>query len=168
MKRNIRYILLIAFVCFIGNIYSLWYRRSQTNASIQRMPNIALMCQDSTVVLLRELTVDSIPTVILYFHPECEFCNMEIEELNRGQDELKGVQLLLITAISLDEIEQVVKVHPFDVFNLATIVCDYRGLFAETFHIKAPPAFFIYDKTQQLKKAVRGITPVKTIKQYLQ
>lgn len=105
--------------------------------------------------------------LIVYFHPECDFCNIEINDLLENESDLKMLQILFVSYASIEEIKQFILMNPICISENITIVSDIKGEFANAYNIKSPPTNFIYDKNKKLVKIHKGMMSFKQLKKYL-
>ena len=110
-------------------------------------------------------TIDN-EKLIIYFHPECYFCSMEMSEMLEIK-RIENFNALFITNALESEVQDFLLQYPIDKLKNATIAIDIHGEFAERFKIKAPPTIIIYDKKGKLKKIFRGAVTIKKIVKYL-
>ena len=117
-------------------------------------------------IKLSTIDTDSKPLLIIYFHPECYFCSMEMSEMLEIK-RIENFNALFITNALESEVQDFLLQYPIDKLKNATIAIDIHGEFAERFKIKAPPTIIIYDKKGKLKKIFRGAVTIKKIVKYL-
>lgn len=107
------------------------------------------------------------PLVIIYYHPECDVCKLEIIELLKYQIEMKSIQLLFVSFASIEDIKKYMQLYPIDLFENVIIVSDIYGEFANKFDIESSPMIFIYDANKVLIKRHKGSMTFKKLEKYL-
>jgi thioredoxin-related protein len=128
--------------------------------------DIKLSTIDNEKFTMEKYYTDSKPLLIIYFHPECYFCSMEMSEMLEIK-RIENFNALFITNALESEVQDFLLQYPIDKLKNATIAIDIHGEFAERFKIKAPPTIIIYDKKGKLKKIFRGAVTIKKIVKYL-
>ena len=139
--------IVILFICVVVGVI-----KYSTAHSLKQEKDIKLSTIDNEKFTMEKYYTDSKPLLIIYFHPECYFCSMEMSEML----EIKRI-----------EVQDFLLQYPIDKLKNATIAIDIHGEFAERFKIKAPPTIIIYDKKGKLKKIFRGAVTIKKIVKYL-
>lgn len=135
--------------------------------SIVNLPIFQTVTLDSMIFSSKELYKYDKFLLIVYFHPECEFCELEINDLLKNIEEMNEIQMLFISFASVEEINKYAKRNILKEFEDVIIVSDYYGEFAYAFNIKSSPTNFIYDKNKKLIKVYKGVMPFKQLKKYL-
>jgi len=104
------------------------------------------------------------PTVIMYFHPECEHCQYESEEIGRQKEQFEKVNMILITPDdSILRVEAFAKRYRLlDVDNL-TILMDRKKRFKSHFGTTVIPSLFIYGSDKKLIKMYKGEIQMKAV-----
>jgi hypothetical protein len=139
-------------------------KQNKINSSIGILPSIDVMTLDSLTYNTYSFYQDNIPLFILYFHPDCEFCSSEIEELLKYKNEFEHINMFFITFAPILEIEAFMQRYPLNEFEHAVIATDYMGDFASTFYIESSPMIYVYDRTKKLKKKFKGLVSYKQIR----
>lgn len=163
MKKMILYCLSISVILFLSMIMLLLNKQYNARVKIKRLPSVELSSLDNTIVDLRELP-NNMPLLICYFHPECEFCAMELQDIIAHKKEMKNIQLVLVSLAPNDEIKKMIKeYHLLDSLDHIIVTHDATGQFSDIFNIQAPPTWFLYDKDKHLKKIYKGTISVSEI-----
>lgn len=104
------------------------------------------------------------PTVILYFHPECEHCQYEATEIGRQPDRFAKANMILITPDdSAKRIEAFAdKYKLWQVDNLV-ILFDRRSQFKNQFGTTVFPSIFIYGADKRLLKQFNGEVKMEAV-----
>jgi cytochrome oxidase Cu insertion factor (SCO1/SenC/PrrC family) len=139
-----------------------YMKLKKAQALIENVPAIALQTPDGQTTDLTLITEGNI-SVIIFFHPQCSFCGMEMKEILAHKNELSGVNLIFVTFAQPDELTPFLDEYPMDSLSNGTVLIDHTGDFTTTYHLKSPPAGYVYDRKQKLQKTFRGTTPVSEI-----
>ena len=143
-------------------------RKEQKIAPFRIMPEINALTISGDSLKVNEALDTTKRTSILFFGPDCEFCQKEIEGIIKRSGECRAVQWLFITIAQPEELEPFLKEYPVDSIPNAFLLREDFPEMHIKFDVLAPPALFIYDEHGKLMKMHRGATSIKTIVEELQ
>lgn len=86
-----------------------------TQPFYKRFPTVTpfqILLSDSATIYTKERLPANMPVAFMVFSPECSHCQHEAEEILAHKDELKGIQLVMVT------------MHPFDAMK--NFIAKYR------------------------------------------
>lgn len=143
------------------------YQRYQSKKeSEQRIQTLQHVCFESLTggqVFVDEFDSRK-PTVIIYFHPECEHCQYEASEIGKQAEQFEKANMIMITPD--DSTKQVeafaAKYHLWEVDNL-TVLLDRNHQFLKSFGTTVFPSVFIYGADKKLLKMYKGETKMEAI-----
>ncbi|QIA09590.1 peroxiredoxin family protein [Draconibacterium halophilum] len=102
--------------------------------------------------------------VMIYFHPECEHCQYEAQEIGQNAIAFSSCQLLMITSDdSIPRVEDFCNNYNLWELENFEILLDKQNHFKEVFGRAVIPSVYIYDKEQKLKKQFLGETKPEAI-----
>ena len=109
------------------------------------------------------------PTVIIYFHPECEHCQYEALEIGKDAERFAKANMILITPDdSTKRVEAfAIKYRLWEVDNLVILV-DRKNQFKNQFGTSVIPSVFIYGSNKKLLKMYKGEVQMKAIIQIIE
>ena len=92
----------------------------------------------------------------MFFSPDCDHCHIQTKELLAYKEELKGIQILLLSIAPYQEIKNF-----YDEFGLSampnlSIGQDINFKLGSTYRISTYPSIFLYDQKGNLAKAFIG------------
>lgn len=144
-------------------------QREQQEMLLQTIPRITLLTADSLPVNLGDLCAIGQPIVIFYFHPECEFCQLEINELLAQKELLDNVLPVFVTTLaSPDDVAEFEKTHPISSIDNAVLLFDRKFVLSTEYGIQSPPQTMIYNGEGHLVKHFRGFVMINDLLQALQ
>lgn len=102
--------------------------------------------------------------VIVYFHPECDHCHYEAQEIGQNVNAFNNCQLVMVTSDdSLKRIENFCsEYHLWDIDNFDVLI-DKENQFKKVFGKAVIPSVYIYDENQKLTKRFFGETKPEAI-----
>ncbi|WP_299102963.1 TlpA disulfide reductase family protein [uncultured Alistipes sp.] len=168
MKKKIILLILALIATVIVALFVIQIvKYNRKLAPIRSLPAVELQTLDSLAYNTNMLADTGKPSVIVCFHPDCDFCGMEADELIKHYKDLGDVNLLFVTFASKEETTAFLEQHPLDAIPGANVLLDPNLDFFITFDVDAPPMSFIYDRHQKLVKRHKGTVAVDQLKQYL-
>lgn len=103
------------------------------------------------------------PFVILFFSPDCEHCQKETKELMAYKDELKDIQILMVSPSSYTEVKQFYEEYTLSSMPNIKLGQDVNYALGSIFQLRTFPSMFVYDHTGKLAKAFVGNIGVPAI-----
>ena len=167
-SKNIIILLIIVCIFFISIAFL--YK------TIQIAKQREIMRQSFPVFSLSDLhgslfTQDSLkrnmPTLFLYFDPECGTCHSEFKQIKLNQHAFDNNQLIFFSTQPADTIIHFLNSIAFEPsLNMIFLIDDQADLM-KTMEIKGPPTSFIYNRDGELIKRFDGPVKVETLINYL-
>lgn len=167
MKRLLKYliviVLLIAGAWLLKRTYQSYQSKKEAMERVQILQHACFESLTGGQICVDEFDIRK-PTVIIYFHTECEHCQYEASEIGQQAEQFEKANMILITPD--DSIKRVeafaVKYHLWEVDNL-TILLDRNSQFKNQFGTSIFPSVFIYGKDKKLLKMYKGETKIDAI-----
>lgn len=163
VKKTIRFGL-ISLACFI--IISISFvnaKKKHRDESVLFLPEVKALTVSGDSLKFRDVCDTTKRTSILFFGPDCEFCQKEIEGIIERNGECRDVQWIFITIAQPEELEPFLKEYPIESIPSAFLLREDFPEMHIRFDVSAPPALFIYDEQGNLMKMHRGATSIRTI-----
>ena len=105
--------------------------------------------------------------LIIYFHPECDYCQYEAEQIVLNMDQFSNHQIIMISSASRDSIEKFVNSYHLLEFDNISILIDTLDGFHNIFGHNPFPTSFIYNKERKLVKQFKGEVTTEALLKYL-
>lgn len=103
------------------------------------------------------------PFVIMFFSPDCDHCQTETKELLAYKQELKNIQILMVSMASFPEIKDFHETFQLSSMPNVTLGQDVNFTLGSIYKIRTYPSIFVYDKNGNLAKAFVGNIGVPSI-----
>jgi peroxiredoxin len=129
-----------------------------------KLPNFELMGLDGKVVSTASLPAGK-PTVILFFHPNCEHCQAEARELQKHTDKFANTNFLMVTWDEMRNIRAFMAEY-----KLTAPIAAYQinsNTLAQTYGQFNLPAVYIYNANRELVQQFNGQAKAEAIREYL-
>lgn len=132
-------------------------------AFFRAMPEIKALTISGDSLKTNDVLDTTKRTAILFYSPDCEFCQKEIEGIIDRKEELNNIQWIFITIAQPEELNTFLKEYPIESIQDAILLREDFPEMHIRFDVSSPPALFIYDEYGNLMKMHRGATSIKTI-----
>ena len=119
------------------------------------VPPFKIQMPDSSWYTKADLSTKK-PTLIFYFSPTCGHCQMETEELISRLKQLKDLQVVMITSLPYDEMNNFAQYYKLNRFPAIKIGWDPQRFVTNFYSVKFTPFSALYDKKGKLEKVYEG------------
>lgn len=150
--------LILLFLVVIGcvNLYAQTDPTAATAKSIEQAPAFKIIrVPDSTVFESTQLKKNK-PFVLIFFSPDCDHCQKETKELLAYKEELKGLQIIMVSPISFDLIKNFYEEYGLSAMPGVIMGQDYSYALGSRYQLRTYPSIFVYDAKGKLAKAFVG------------
>lgn len=167
MKTILKYIfsaLLLATGIFLTlHIFKSHQTKKEIDCRIQSLQHCCFESLSGGQMCIDEFNPDQ-PTIIMYFHPECEHCQYESGEIGRQKEQFEKVNMILITPDnSVKRVEAFARrYHLWEIDNL-TILLDQNNRFKSHFGTQVVPTLIIYGLDKKLLVMFKGEVQMKAV-----
>lgn len=166
MKKLLRYIILLIVIGLASflliRITASIRQKDAAAARIQMLPSIELYSLKGDKTNIRKLVKDR-ATVIIYFSPDCEYCQYEATELHQNFSAFQHTEIIMVTHADPAETMRFVHTYRLDSIPFIHFLLDKNNLFSKTFGTRVFPSIFIYNKDHKLIKKFIGETKIEAI-----
>ena len=160
--------MLVVSCWLVTRTYQLYQAKKETENHIQTLQHGCFESLNGGQICIDEFDPRK-PTVIIYFHPECEHCQYEASEIGKNPERFGKVNTIMVTPD--DSIKRVevfaIKYRLWEVDNL-TILLDRKNQFKNQFGASIIPSVFIYGSDKKLLKMYKGEVQMKVIVQIIE
>jgi thiol-disulfide isomerase/thioredoxin len=152
---------ILALLC----LFSLFscHNRKDAAASISTLPAFGMLLMDSTTILVTQEVPSGRPFLVMYFSPDCPYCQKETKMLISNIDTLKTVRIYLLSNAPFNEIKNFYSYYHLRQFQNITIGQDYNHSFVLAFRPTSIPYMAIYNSNKKLVRVVKGESEITTI-----
>ncbi len=148
---------------FLFKTYQRYQAKKESEERIQTLQHACFESLNGGQICVDEFD-NRKPTVIIYFHPECEHCQYEASEIGRNAQQFEEANMIMITPD--DSIKRVetfaAKYHLWEVDNLVVLL-DRNQQFLKSFGTAVFPTVFIYGSDRKLLKMYKGEVKIEAI-----
>ena len=131
--------------------------------NIQNAPSFKIYkAPDSTAFTSGQLKKNK-PFVLMFFNPDCDHCQKETKELLAYKEELKGLQIIMVSPAAFGLIKSFYE--EYNIASMPSIIMaqDLNYTLGSRFQLRTYPSLFVYDASGKLAKAFVGNVGVPAI-----
>jgi thioredoxin-related protein len=148
------------YILFVG-CQSPW--RKDITKEYRSLPNFAVQLQDSSTLLSLTSITKNHSTILLYFAPDCEHCQIQIANLLENSKYFNDTKIVFISMAATSDISKFSAKFHIGEYPNVIVGRDYQYEFYNLFKITSFPNIFIYNKSKHLTKVYRGQTEIQRI-----
>ncbi|MEO6546512.1 MAG: redoxin domain-containing protein [Ferruginibacter sp.] len=160
MKR----ILTLSFL--LASTFALFAQNDTANNYVNRFTSIPSFkinaVPDSSAFTNQNLKTNT-PFIIMFFSPDCEHCQKETKEILAYKEELKNVQILMVSPASYIEIKNFYDAYGLSAMPNVKLGKDTDYKLGSIYKLRTFPSLFVYDNRGTLAKAFVGNIGVPAI-----
>jgi peroxiredoxin len=167
MKKLLKAIL-IAVISIIGGFLTYqtikgYNEKKEAEKRIQTLPQAEFVSLTGKEVNLHDFDPEK-PMVIVYFHPECDHCHSEAQEIGQNAAAFRHCQVVMVTSDdSLKRVENFCAEYHLWELNNIEVLHDPNNRFKKVFGKAVVPSVYIYDESWKLKRYFPGETKPEAI-----
>jgi peroxiredoxin len=171
MKKKLK-ILIPTIIALLASfmIYKISAKLNQKEKiakQIQTIPPMTFNKLNSGELFTDESIEPGKAVLIIHFHPDCDFCHAQLEEISAQLEKFVTVQILLISNAETDSINKIIKEYGLDNKENITLLHDEDAIFDNVFGEKGVPTSLVYNKERRLQKLFKGKVKVEEILKYI-
>ena len=156
MKRYTQYLRSVIFLVLCISFFSF-------NVSAQTIPPFKMKLSNGTVFSASNLAKNK-PVIIIYFAPDCEHCQVLMNQLFKKINEFKSAQIVMVTFKPINEVKQFEKHYNTAAYkNIKVGIEDPIFYFRYYFKLENTPFTALYDKSRKLVYSWQKETPVSDL-----
>lgn len=171
MSRSQKLILLLLFLVLIGVTgFYFWYNtRPLQTQEIPAKPKLTQRPDQLPFLALN--TFDYPPqnqkSIIFYFHPECDHCGFEADDIHKQLADFQQTQLIWISPVDTTTIRQFAQDHQLDGLPNVHWMSDTANVFPKMFNPDLLPSSWVFDQNGKLLKHFNGQTKPDALLKFL-
>lgn len=164
------FLFFILFVLVGMTGFYLWYNASPLQ--VTKAPLRAEVTQLPAELPFLALTPFVYPptnqkSIIFYFHPECDHCGFEADDIQKRLADFQDTQLIWISPADSATIRQFAKQYQLDQAPNIHWMSDTANVFPKMFNPDLLPSSWVFDRNGSLLKHFNGQTKLETLLKYL-
>jgi len=126
-------------------------------------PPIQILLSDSTTVYTKAEIPTGKPTLFIIFSPDCSHCQDETTQMVAHMDELKDVQIIMITYHPLSQMKDFVATYGLEKYPNIVVGKDVQYVTATFYSIRNIPCMALYNKEGKLIEKLEGTHPIEEV-----
>ena len=131
--------------------------------NIQTLPSFTIAAIPDSTIFSSEQLKKNKPVVVMLFNPDCEHCQRQTKELLAYKNELKDIQIVMASSLSIKIIKEFYQ--DYNVASMPNVIMgqDINYALRLKFRPTNFPAIYVYDAKGNLAKAFAGNVSVPAI-----
>lgn len=134
-----------------------------TLQNIQSLPAFKMMAAPDSTAYSSEQLKKNKPVIIMFFNPDCDHCQRETKELLAYKEELKDIQIVMVSSLSFAQIKDFYKDYNIASMPGINMGQDINYALRLKFRPTNFPGIYVYDASHKLVKVYAGNVAVPTI-----
>ena len=120
------------------------------------IPAIKINIVPDSTIFTNENLKKNTPFILMFFNPDCEHCQKETKELLAYKEELKGIQILMVSTASYPGIKDFYETYGLSSMPNIGLGQDINAKLGSIYKLKTFPSTYVYDNRGILAKAFVG------------
>lgn len=127
------------------------------------LPPIQILLSDSSTMYTKAQIPNGKPVLFMIFSPDCSHCQHETEELIAHMDELKDIQIVMITYHPLYVMKDFITTYGLSKYPNIVVGKDVYYITTTFFDIHNIPYLAMYNKKGKLIEGFEGSLPIPKV-----
>lgn len=127
------------------------------------LPPLQILLSDSSTIYKKDMLPKKKPVLILLFSPDCSHCQHETEELVSHKDDIKDLQVVMVTLHPLWQMKEFIETYKLATLENVVIGKDIYYTLPSFYAVRNFPFHALYDKKGQLISVFEGSMELKKI-----
>jgi thiol-disulfide isomerase/thioredoxin len=124
------------------------------------LPAFNLLLQDSVTEFNTYNIKEGRPTVLFFFSPDCEHCQITTKALMSKMDSMKGADFYMFSFMPLSMLRTFAKEYHLDDYPNILVAKDNEFFFPSFYKAQTVPYLVVYDRHKKLVKLWNGTVKV--------
>ncbi len=138
------------------------------SARFKIFPPAKLLLPDSVTFITKADLPKNKPVMLMVFHPECEHCQHETEELTKNIEKFKNIQVVMATMVPVTEMKAFIEKYKLAQYDNIIVAQDVSFFLPPFFQFNTLPFLAFYNKKQKLISTFGGSMPIEKVLKELQ
>lgn len=163
-KKLLKSFAVIIPLLFIGTLvylYSNYQKKKIKVEALKNIPSFSVKDINGNIVTNNDLPVGN--KVLVYFNPDCEYCQAEMDELSKINEKHLDVNWIMFTDKSLDEIKNFAQKYNLDNTKNIQWCNDPKSEVYLKFAMKSIPYFLGYNTENKLVHRSAGAIKIEKV-----
>jgi|CXWL01.1.fsa_nt_gi cytochrome oxidase Cu insertion factor (SCO1/SenC/PrrC family) len=125
-------------------------------------PPVKLLLPDSTFFSKADLSGKQ-PVMLMIYDPNCDHCQQATEELIKNIDKFKGIQIVMVTMVSMAEIKKFIAKYRLSQYDNIIAGQDTNFFLVSFYMGHHLPYFAFYNRKLELISVLEGSIPIEKL-----
>lgn len=128
-----------------------------------QIPSFQLLLGDSTTVYKKDALPKGKPVLLMIFSPECSHCQHEAEEMVQHKDEIKNIQIVMVTLHTITQMNEFATTYGLKALPNVVLGKDVNFILPPFYGIRNLPYLALYDAKGDLIRTFEGSIPITNV-----
>jgi len=147
MKKSVLLILVLTTLLQAFSQTNLDKSQKDTAAGF---PPFTLLLPDNRNVMVKDLLPENTSILLILFHPDCEHCQHETEDITKRITEFEHIQIIMATPASFDQMRKFWANYELDKYKNIMVGQDHKVMMPTYFNISKLPFIAFYSAKKEL------------------
>ncbi len=148
-------------------IFAMLAQKDKIAAQIQSMPPFTFTNTSTGSIFTDGNLQPNLSSLIIYFHPDCEFCQEQAAGISKKIDDFNSFQLLFVSHAGSVAIKSFSDKYALSSHQNIVFLEDTNLIISSIFGKSGVPSSFIYNKHGKLVKHFKGEAKIEELLKYL-
>lgn len=153
MKKNLLFIFL---VMSLVNAFSQADTTQPIHKKFPNFPPFTLLLPDSNSVLIKNQLPIKSPVLLILFHPDCDHCRHETEDITKRINEFEHIQIVMVTPAPYALMKQFWEKYELGMYKNIIVGQDDKMIMPTFFTIRNLPFLAFYNTKKELIETADG------------
>ena len=126
-------------------------------------PPFNILLADSTTHLTKDDLSKKRPLLLMIFSPDCDHCQHETEAIIQHIDELKKVQIVMVTMLPFEKLKEFYTKYDLQRFDNIKVGKDMNYMLPTFYNVRNLPYLAFYDKKGNLIQTFEGSMSIENV-----
>ena len=164
---NKRYIILgcivTIFLAFLGASAFMMKKKQDFRRAIACIPGFCLPTVADSLLFCNTQLDKGKPVVVMYFHSECDFCQIKAQQLQQKSVNEWDIQWVMVSYAAKDSLNKFMETYNLDHIAGLVVLMDPQLSLYDRLQVKGIPTCFIYNRQHQLVAIKQGSTKLEQV-----
>lgn len=138
-----------------------------TSAVAQSVPGFQMQLSNGRIFSAKNLSPQK-PTILIYFAPDCEHCQILMDELFKKIGSFKKAQIVMVTFENSHEVIGFERLHQTERFSNIKVGTEIPTFFLRNYYkLQRTPFTALFDKRGKMVVSYKDQTPVNDLIRHL-
>jgi thiol-disulfide isomerase/thioredoxin len=158
-----KYTLLVSFFILSLVSFSQGDSTASPSSRFKIFPPAKFLLPDSATFFTKADLPKNKPILLMVFHPECDHCQHETEELTKNIEQFRNIQIVMATMVPVTEMKNFIEKYKLSQYDNIIVAQDVSFFLPPFFQFNNLPFLAFYNKKQKLIDTFSGSMKIEAV-----